>query len=41
MNADVVVAVVMIVAGVVVPAVVIAADSKKMPGAVTPGETNS
>ena len=38
MSADVVVAVAMIVAGFVIPAVVIAADSKKKPGAVTPGE---
>ena len=40
MSADVVVAVAMIVAGFVIPAVVIAIDSKKKPGAVTPGETD-
>lgn len=40
MSADVVVAVAMIVAGFIVPAVVIAAETKKMPGAVTPGETD-
>ena len=40
MSAEVVVAIVMIVAGFVIPAVVIAADAKKMPGAVTPGETD-
>ena len=40
MSADVVVAIVMIVAGFVIPAVVIAIDAKKMPGAVTPGETD-
>ena len=39
MSADVVVAIVMIVAGFLIPAVVIAIDAKKMPGAVTPGET--
>ena len=39
MSADVVVAIVMIVAGFIIPAVVIAAEAKKMPGAVTPGET--
>ena len=39
MSADVVVAIVMIVAGFVIPTVVIAAEAKKMPGAVTPGET--
>lgn len=36
MNADVVVAVGMIVTGFIIPAVVIAIDAKKMPGAVTP-----
>lgn len=40
MSADVVVAVVMIMAGFVIPTAVIAADAKKMPGAVTPGETD-
>jgi hypothetical protein len=40
MNADVVVAVAMIVAGFVIPAVVIAIDAKKMPGVGAPGETD-
>lgn len=39
MSADVVVAIVMIVAGFVIPAVVIAAEAKKMPGVGAPGET--
>ena len=38
MSADVVVAIAMIVAAFLIPAVVIAIDAKKMPGAVTPGE---
>ncbi len=40
MSADVVVAVAMIVAGFVIPAVVIAADAKKKPGVGAPGETD-
>ena len=40
MTADVVVAIVMIVAGFIVPAVVIAADAKKKPGVGAPGETD-
>ena len=40
MNADVVVAVAMIVAGFVIPTVVIAADAKKKPGVGAPGETD-
>lgn len=38
MSADVVVAIAMIVAGVIIPAVVIAADAKKKPGVGAPGE---
>lgn len=40
MTADVFVAIVMIVAGFVIPAVVIAADAKKKPGVGAPGETD-
>lgn len=40
MTADVVVAVVMIVAGFVIPAAVIAIAAKKMPGVGAPGETD-